>query len=200
MQVYFGRKPIPDVDVRISDQKLAIVDKVKLLGVIIEQNLKWEGQVDSMYSKANRKLFMLRKLKDAGLDAEELLTVYKGYIRPVLEYAAPVWNAGLTQKQVNHLEKIQKRVCHYILSKDYTTYHDALSILQLDSLQSRRNKLCHQFAEKASASVRFSRWFPASVNNSSMQLRQRARFGMFHCNTNRFQNSPLPYLTKLLNS
>ena len=24
-------------------------------------------------------------------------------------------------KQVNHLEKIQKRVCHYILSKDYTT-------------------------------------------------------------------------------
>jgi hypothetical protein len=34
MQVYFGRKLIPDVDVRISDQKLAIVDKVKVLGVI----------------------------------------------------------------------------------------------------------------------------------------------------------------------
>ena len=95
-----------------------------------------------------------RKLKDAGLDAEELLTVYKGYIRPVLEYAAPVWNAGLTQKQVNHLEKIQKHVCHYILSNDYTTYHNALSILQLDSLQSRRIKLCHQFAEKASKDFR----------------------------------------------
>ena len=75
-----------------------------------------------------------------------------------------------------------------------------LSCIELDSLQSRRIKLCHQFAEKASASVIFSRWFPASVNNSSMQLRQRAKFGLFNCKTNIFQNSPLPYLTKLLNS
>lgn len=86
MQVYFGRKPTPDVDVRISDKKLAVVNKVKLLGVIIEKDLKWEGQVDAMYCKANKKLFMMRKLKEAGLDRAELLTVYKGYIRPCLQY------------------------------------------------------------------------------------------------------------------
>ncbi len=63
MQVYFGRKPTLIVVACISSQKLAVVDKVKLLGVIIDKNLKWEGQVDSIYTKANRKLFMLRKLK-----------------------------------------------------------------------------------------------------------------------------------------
>ena len=34
-------------------------------------------------------MFMFRKLKAAGLNSQELLIVYKGYIRPLLEYAAP---------------------------------------------------------------------------------------------------------------
>ncbi len=33
-------------DVCISSHKLAVVEKVKLLGVIIDKELKWEGQVD----------------------------------------------------------------------------------------------------------------------------------------------------------
>ena len=34
-------------------------------------------------------MFMLRKLKAAGLHSQELLIVYKGYIRALLEYAVP---------------------------------------------------------------------------------------------------------------
>ena len=152
-----------------------------------------------MYSKVNRKLFMLRKLKGAGLDKEDLLTVYKGYVRPCLEYAAPLWNAGLNQQQVNRLEKFQKRVCRCILSSDYTTYSDALEVLNLQSLVDRRIHICKEFAIKASSSERFSRWFPCSEFRSSMQLRKRAQFKPYRCKTDRFKNSPLPYLTSLLN-
>ena len=200
MQVYFGKKSPPNVDISISSQKLAVVEKVKLLGVIIDKDLKWEGQVNSMYSKANRKLFMLRKLKEAGLDKEDLLLVYKGYVRPCLEYAAPLWHAGLTQQQANHLEKIQKRVCRCILSFDYTTYTEALVTLDIQSLQDRRIQLCKEFAIKASSSVKFSRWFPCSDFSSRMQLRKRAHFKPYRFKTNRFKNSTLPYLTSLLNN
>ena len=62
MQVYFGRKPAPNVNVCISSPNLVVIDKVKLPKI-------------QLYSKANRKLFMLRKLKEAGLDKEDLLTV-----------------------------------------------------------------------------------------------------------------------------
>ncbi|XP_072039184.1 uncharacterized protein [Amphiura filiformis] len=79
MQVYFGKKATPHVDLSIDDKKIAVVEKVKLLGVMIQNNLCWDDQVDSMYVKANRKLFMLRKLKEASLSPEELLLVYKGY-------------------------------------------------------------------------------------------------------------------------
>ena len=42
MRVYFGNKEIPDDDLFIADQQLAVVDKVKLLGVIIRDDLKWD--------------------------------------------------------------------------------------------------------------------------------------------------------------
>ena len=48
-------------------------------------------------------MFMLRKLKAAGLNSQELLIVYKGYIRPLLEYAAPLWHPGLTKQQVDQV-------------------------------------------------------------------------------------------------
>ena len=92
-------KEIPDDDLFIADQQLAVVDKVKLLGVIIRDDLKWDGQVENI--KANQKFFMLRKLKKAGFSSQELVTIYKGYMRPVLEYAAPLWHPGLTKKQVD---------------------------------------------------------------------------------------------------
>ena len=132
MRVYFGNKEIPDDDLFITNQQLAVVDKVKLLGVIIRDDLKCDGQVENMCTKANQKFFMLPKLKEAGFSSQELVTIYKGYMRPVLEYAAPLWHPGLTQKQVDQVENIQKRVCKHILGREYTSYPDSLAELELE--------------------------------------------------------------------
>ena len=51
----FGNKEIPDDDLFIANQQLAVVDKMKLLGVIIRDDLKWDGQVENMCTKANQK-------------------------------------------------------------------------------------------------------------------------------------------------
>ena len=90
MRVYFGNKEIPDDGLFITNQQLAFVDKVKLLGVIIRDDLKWDGQVENKCTKANQKFFMLRKLKETGFSSQELVTICKGYMRLVLEYAAPL--------------------------------------------------------------------------------------------------------------
>ena len=126
MRAYFGNKEIPD-DLFITNQQLAVVDKVKLLVLIIRDDLKWDGQVENMCTKANQKFFMLRKLKEAGVSSQELVITYKCYMRPVLEYAVPLWHPSLTQKQVDQVEKIQKRVCRHILGWEYTSYPDSLT-------------------------------------------------------------------------
>ena len=128
MQVYFGKKEQPVIDLHIADHHLQAVEKVKLLGVTIQCDLKWDSQVDNILKKANQNMFMLRKLKAAGLNSQELLIVYKGYIRPLLEYAAPLWHPGLTKQQVDQVENIQKRVCKYILGRNYKSYTESCYI------------------------------------------------------------------------
>ncbi|KAI8518836.1 hypothetical protein Bbelb_020930 [Branchiostoma belcheri] len=90
-----------------------------------------------------------RQLRRAGLPANDLTTIYFGYIRPLLEYAAPAWNAALNNKQITKLERVQTRACRIILGRRYTSYRDALQHLNLQSLATRRRDLCYNFAIKA---------------------------------------------------
>ena len=53
MRVYFSNKETPDDDLFIANQQLAVVNKVKLLGFIIRDDLKWDGQVENMCNKTN---------------------------------------------------------------------------------------------------------------------------------------------------
>ena len=93
-------------------------------------------------------MFMLRKRKAAGLNSQELLIIYKGYIRPLLEYAAPLWHPGLTKQQVDQVENIQKRVCKYILGRNYKSYTESLATLEMKTLHDRRVDICRDFAGK----------------------------------------------------
>ena len=103
MQVYFGKKEHPVIDLHIADHHLEVVEKVKLHGVTIQCDLKWDSQVDNILKKANQKMFMPRKLKAAGLNSQELLVVYKGYTRPLIEYAAPCGTQVLLNNRLTRL-------------------------------------------------------------------------------------------------
>ena len=131
MQVYFGKKEFPDVLYNISNFHLQQVSRAKLLGVTFQHNLKWDYHINEMIGNVNRNLFMLRKLKMTGLSTAELTTVCMGYVRPVAEYAAPVWHSSITLTQSYIIESIQKRVCRIILGNKYTHYDKVLSTLGL---------------------------------------------------------------------
>ena len=200
MQVYFGRREPPPTVYCISDFQLQQVSHVKLLGVILQNDLKWDSHIDDMIGKANRKLFMIRKLKQTGLTQKELVTVYKGYVRPILEYAAPVWHPGITQRQSNQVESVQKRVCRIVLGHQYVHYAHALSRLDLDQLSDRRISLCTNFATRTFKSGRFNDWYQKSKSSHSMTLRSSRVLEQQFCSTNRLKNSPIPYFTSLVNT
>ena len=84
------------------------VFSAKILGLTIQSNLRWDGHVSVIIKKCNRKLYMFRSIKKHGLSLEDLKTVYIGYIRPVLEYCAPVFNSGLTKCQIKSLKNKSK--------------------------------------------------------------------------------------------
>ena len=138
------------------------------------------------------------------LDVEPLviLDVYMKEIRAVLELAVPAWHSGLTKRQAADIERVQRVACSIILSKSKTgtcdfSYDMALGKLGLEPLEIRRRKLCETFARKTIKS-RHSSMFSPNINQYS--TRNREAYFSHMAKTRRCHNSPLNYLTRLLNS
>ena len=129
MVITFMKRPLVSENLLIGNVELDTVKFAKILGVIVQSNLKWDLHIKDTMLRCNRKLYMLRRLKSFNFPRNDLLTIYMGYIRPVLDYCVPVFNGNITQEQILNLERIQKRVLRIILGGDYITYVNALSFV-----------------------------------------------------------------------
>jgi len=98
---------------------LTYVERVttfKLLGVYISDDLKWARHVDALASKVASRMYFLTQLKRSGASTEDLISFFASVIRPVLEYACPVWHSNLTKGQHDLLESLQKRALKIIFN------------------------------------------------------------------------------------
>ena len=112
---------------------------------------------------------------------------------------------ALTQQEKNQIERVQRCALYIILGDDYTGYNHALELLECDSLDERRVKLCDNFAKKAYKSDKYQNWFTINdepfpnLNTRSTEDRVRNVLKPIKTRTDRYQKSPLPYLTNTLN-
>ena len=61
-------------------------------------------------------------------------------VRPLLEYASPVWNPSLG-KHIRVIESVQRRVTKRLLGLQYLSYEDRLRALEISTLSARREYL-----------------------------------------------------------
>ena len=126
--------------------------------------------------------------------------VYGGYVRPILEYADVVWHSTISVKQSKDLESIQKRACRTILGNKYESYDEALGSCHFDTLSGRREQHCRKFAEGLPKNERTKSLLPPTrLECHDRSLRNSGNLTQFHCRTQRFQNSPVPYFVNILN-
>ena len=87
------------------------------------------------------------------------LTAWKVLLRPITEYAAPLWHSGLTKCDSEKLERLKKRalglilgttyidyVRHYNVKGGYAFYDAALRYLEIPKLTEQRESLTKTFA------------------------------------------------------
>ena len=56
-------KSCSGVSIGISGTMLERVDTFKYLGITIDQNMTWSGHIESLLSKANQRIGLLRRVK-----------------------------------------------------------------------------------------------------------------------------------------
>ena len=80
----------------INHKEVEIVEEIKLLGVIVQSNMKWSPNTIYITEKGFNRLWILKRLNKNGASCDDLQEVYEKQIRTVLELAVPVWSPGLT--------------------------------------------------------------------------------------------------------
>ena len=90
-----NERKIINVSYFIHGVQLENVDQAKYLGLTITKNLSWKKHISNIISKAtNVRLYLQRNL--LYFDKEFKLLCYKVFVRPILEYACPVWSPNGT--------------------------------------------------------------------------------------------------------
>ena len=186
-------------------------NQIKLLGVYITNDLKWSKNTTNVCSKVNQKLYIINKLKDFGLQKEELITAWRSILRPITEYAVPLWHPGLTEYDSERIEMLQKRALAVILGTVYIdnrrfykiengemNYLDALQKIGLTTLRNRREVLTSKFALDTLRNNRHSDMFQKK-EYQYITTRNRLVIDEPHCNTDRYYNSAIPYMSRLIN-
>ena len=91
----------------------------KYLGLIHQEDGSWSRQIEETVKKANQTLGFLRRNLKVGSKRTKNLA-YKALVRPLLEYAAPVWDPH-QQNEIDELEKVQRRAARFVCNRHRNT-------------------------------------------------------------------------------
>ena len=74
----------------IGDQVIEMITNTKYLGLQIESQLKWDKHIDTIKTKANRSLGLIKHAKKY-FPSDVLNKMYRGIIEPHLSNCCSVW-------------------------------------------------------------------------------------------------------------
>ena len=83
-----------ECDILLGDSPVPYCAETKHLGVTITQSLSWTPHVDKLLQRVSYKVHILKRLAYRCNSGNEFVAhLYLTLVRPVLEYAGPVWDA-----------------------------------------------------------------------------------------------------------
>ena len=127
-----------DFKYKIGDRELKNVSMAKDLGIVFECNLEFNVHMDDKIKMANKMLVIINK-NFMHLDVEAFKCLYTSQVRTHLEYGVQVW-APWKLKDIERLEKVQKRATKMVLACKDMKYLERLKFLKLPTLRYRRTR------------------------------------------------------------
>ena len=103
---------------------------------MFSSDLSWSAHIEYILKKVSKRVYCMHYLTRAGIKECDSVTIYCSIIRSVLEYACPVWHPGLTIKQSEEIERVQRRCLKLMFPG--CSYNEALEKSGLEKLETRR--------------------------------------------------------------
>ena len=105
-EVIFSRKlkKTPHPPLMFNSNLVNKASSQKHLGIILDESLSFEEHLKTISVKTNKTLYLLRKLL---LPRVVLITLYKSFIRPYLDYGDIIYEQAFNSSFYEKLESIQ---------------------------------------------------------------------------------------------
>ena len=108
----------------------------KDLGVFIDNKLNFKDHISKQVKKARCTAGVIHR-NIINKTPDILVPLFKSMVRPIVEYANPVWAPYLKQ-DIKTIEDVQRHFTKKICGLKERSYHERLKILKLPSLEYRR--------------------------------------------------------------
>jgi hypothetical protein len=130
-----GRQPSPS-SFTFQNTSISSSNLVKDLGVLVDPDLKFASHIHDFVSRAKlRSALIFRSFLTNNID--NLKRAFVTYVRPLLEYASPVWSPSLIHL-INEIESVQRSFTKRLPGFSSLSYSERLCKLKLPTLEHRR--------------------------------------------------------------
>ena len=138
-EVYFSKKSNVRVylPVDLNNSPVQLCESHKHLGILLEKHLNFHEHITKKINICNKLIGTIKHLS-FHLPRKSLLTIYKSFVRPHLDYGDITYDNPENETLINKLEKVQYQACLAITGAFQGTLHENLyRELGLECLQTR---------------------------------------------------------------
>ena len=181
-----------------NDNKITSTNVIKLLGFNVDCRPNASRHVELLIEKFYSRLWTLRFLKKSRLSEVKLLEMYNTVLRSAVESCSVVYHSMIPKALANKLESIQRQALRIIYGWN-SDIDEVMSIKSIESLEERRMKAVLNFALKNERKERYGKRWLRETTVTDRPVRNREKYIIPFCRTERMKANPLVLMTHLLN-
>ncbi len=137
MQNYTSKETIPD-SIEIHGTTIIRQTEVKLLGITIDQKLKFDKHIDNVCNNTATQINMMYRFKRI-FDLKKREIIYNTFILAHINYCRVIWHF-CGKASTKKVELIQEGVLKSLLNDQKSTYHELLKTYNYTIMFIRRIK------------------------------------------------------------
>ena len=156
-----------------GEYQLKRVKEKYVLGLIIDDQLKWNKHNVEHCKTISKSIALLRKAKNY-VSQEVLVTMYNSLVLPHFSYCSTIWHDHNNTQNIENLLKLQKRAARIITSSDYSIRsHQIFETLQWQPIKTILDKreLLLMFKIIKGKAPNYLTMLFSNCNNINYQLR-----------------------------
>ena len=166
----------------------------KHLGMILDEKLNFKQHIDNAILKFDKGISVIKKLRQ-GLPRKSLITIYKAFLRPLIDYGDIIYDQPQNESFCEKLESVEYKAALAITSAIQGTSREKI-YLGLESLKNRTwyKRLCCMFKTMNEEAPKY---LPNLISKGQQTIVTRnSNIPTFYCRTDCFKYSFFPSTLK----